>query len=98
MPRFINTLILAMASIIIALPISIAFGIYLARPGSRVRELSLSIANVSVAAIPVFVIGIVLIYVFSVKLGLTPVDSTGMSFGTLDRQGGGLHPADRRPW
>lgn len=82
MPKFINTFILAMASIIIALPISIAFGIYLARPGSRVRELGLSIANVSVAAIPVFVIGIVLIYAFSVKLGLTPVDSTGMSFGT----------------
>ena len=81
MPKFINTFILAMASIIIALPISIAFGIFLARPGSRVRELSLSITNVSVAAIPVFVIGIVLIYFFSVKLGLTPVDSTGMSFG-----------------
>ena len=35
----------------------------------------------SLAAIPVFVIGIVLIYALSVKLGLTPVDSMGMSFG-----------------
>jgi peptide/nickel transport system permease protein len=34
-----------------------------------------------VAAVPVFVIGIVLIYLFSVKLGLTPVDSTGLAFG-----------------
>jgi peptide/nickel transport system permease protein len=81
MPRLVNTLILALAAIIIALPISIAFGIYLARPGSRTRELALTIANVSVAAIPVFVIGIVLIYGVSVKLGWTPVDSTGMSFG-----------------
>ena len=45
MPRFVNTLILALAAIIIALPISIAFGIYLARPGSRLRELSLSISE-----------------------------------------------------
>jgi peptide/nickel transport system permease protein len=81
-PRTINTLILALAAIIIALPISIMFGIYLARPGSRARELILSIGNVSLAAIPVFVIGILLIYGLSVKLGLTPVDSMGMSFGT----------------
>jgi peptide/nickel transport system permease protein len=81
-PRTINTLILALLAIVIALPISIMFGIYLARPGSRARELILSIANVSVAAIPVFVIGILLIYALSVKLGLTPVDSMGMSFGT----------------
>jgi peptide/nickel transport system permease protein len=36
----------------------------------------------SLAAIPVFVIGIVLIYVFSVQLGWTPVDSSGLAFGT----------------
>lgn len=82
MPRFINTLILALASIFIAVPISIAFGIYLARPGSRVRELGLSIATVSVAAVPIFVLGIMLIYAFSVQLGWTPVDAIGMSFGS----------------
>jgi peptide/nickel transport system permease protein len=81
-PRLGYTLILAVAAILIALPLSIAFGIYLARPGSRVRELSFSIGNVGVAAVPVFVIGIVLIYLFSVQLGLTPVDSTGLSFGS----------------
>jgi len=82
-PRLEYTMILAVASIVIAVPLSIMFGIYLARPGSRARELILNIANVSVAAIPVFVIGIVLIYVFSVKLGITPVDSTGLSFGSI---------------
>ena len=80
-PRFVYTLILAIASIVVALPLSIAFGIYLARPGSRVRELGLTMTNVAVAAIPIFVIGIVLIYLFSVELGWTPVDSSGMSFG-----------------
>jgi peptide/nickel transport system permease protein len=81
-PRTVNTLVLALSAIIIALPIAIAFGIYMARPGSRARELTLTIANVSVAAIPVFVIGIVLIYALSVRLGWTPVDSMGMSFGS----------------
>jgi peptide/nickel transport system permease protein len=81
-PRTVNTLILALSAIVIALPIAIAFGIYMARPGSRARELTLTIANVSVAAIPVFVIGIVLIYALSVQLGWTPVDSMGMSFGS----------------
>ena len=36
-------LILAVVAIVVALPISIAFGIYLARPGTRTRELGLSI-------------------------------------------------------
>ncbi len=81
-PRLEYTMILAIAAIVIALPLAIAFGIYLARPGSRARELALSISNVSVAAIPVFVIGIVLIYVFSVKLGWTPTDSSGLAFGS----------------
>jgi peptide/nickel transport system permease protein len=82
-PRLVNTLILALAAILIALPISIAFGIFLARPGSRMRELVLTIGNVSLAAIPVFVIGIVLIYALSVQLRWTPVDSMGMSFGSM---------------
>jgi peptide/nickel transport system permease protein len=81
-PRLQYTMILAVAAIVIALPLSIAFGIYLARPGSRARELVLSISNVSLAAIPVFVIGIVLIYLFSVQLGWTPVDSSGLAFGS----------------
>lgn len=81
LPKLEYTMILAMASILIAVPLSIAFGIFLARPGSRARELLLSITNMSVAAIPVFVIGILLIYVFSVQMAWTPVDASGLSFG-----------------
>lgn len=80
-PRLVNTMILAVTSLIVALPLSIAFGIFLARPGGRLRELTLSISNISLAAIPVFVIGILLIYLFSVTLGWTPTDSTGLAFG-----------------
>jgi peptide/nickel transport system permease protein len=82
-PRLLYTLVLAVVAIAVAVPLSILFGVYLARPGSRVRELGLSIATVGVAAVPVFVIGIVLIYFFSVSLGWTPVDSSALSFGTF---------------
>jgi peptide/nickel transport system permease protein len=86
LPRAMYTLILALAAIVVALPLSIGFGIYLARPGRRSRELSLSIFNVSLAAFPVFVIGILLIYVFGVVLGWVPVDSTGLAFGTTSEK------------
>ncbi|HJW74120.1 MAG TPA: ABC transporter permease, partial [Thermoleophilia bacterium] len=82
LPRAAYTLILAMAAILIALPLSIGFGIFLSRPGRRARELGFSIFNVSLAAFPVFVVGILLIYLFSVVLGWTPVDSTDLAFGT----------------
>ena len=81
-PRLVNTLILAAASIIIAVPLSISFGIYLAHPGSRLREMVLSTSNIALAAVAPFVVGIVLIYVFSVVLGWTPVDSLGLAFGS----------------
>ncbi len=86
MPRAAYTLILALASILVALPCSILFGVYLARPGRRARELGLSIFNVSLAAFPVFVIGILLIYLFGVTLGWAPVDSTGIEFGTTSEK------------
>ncbi len=86
LPRAAYTLILALASILVALPCSILFGVYLARPGRRTRELGLSIFNVSLAAFPVFVIGILLIYLFGVTLGWAPVDSTGIEFGTTSEK------------
>ena len=93
MPRTVNTLILALSAIIIALPIAIAFGIFMARPGSRARELTLTIANVSVAAIPVFVIGIVLIYALSCGSGGRPSTAWGCR-SARGRQGDGVHPPD----
>ncbi len=86
LPRAAYTLILALAAIVVALPVSIGFGIYLARPGRRARELGLSIFNVSLAAFPVFVIGILLIYVFGVVLAWVPVDSTALAFGTTSEK------------
>lgn len=79
--RLDSTLLLSAGALLVALPISIALGMFMAKRAGRLSDLSLSIGSVGLAATPVFVIGILLIYVFSVQLGWTPVDSTALSFG-----------------
>jgi peptide/nickel transport system permease protein len=79
--RLESTLLLALGAVVVALPLSILLGIYMAkRPGRRI-ELLLSVGTLVLAAMPIFVLGILLTYVFSVKLGWTPVDSSGLAFG-----------------
>lgn len=85
-PRIKYTAILAITSIIVGLPLSIVYGTFLARPGPRPRELGLSILTVALAAIPIFVVGMLLMYLFSIKLGWTPVDSSGLAFGTAGQK------------
>jgi peptide/nickel transport system permease protein len=81
-PRFEHTLILAVLSLLLALPISLAIGIWLAKRARTKKDLYSSIATVALASIPVFGIGIVLVLVFAVNLGWAPVDSTAITFGT----------------
>jgi peptide/nickel transport system permease protein len=79
--RLGSTVLLAMGAVVVALPISIALGVFMAkRPGKR-SDLALSVGTLVLAATPIFVLGIVLTYVFSVRLGWTPVDSSGLAFG-----------------
>lgn len=82
MPRFDHTLILAVASLLLALPISLAIGIWLAKRPRTKRDLYSSIATVALASIPVFGLGIVLVLFVAVKLGWAPVDSTAITFGS----------------
>jgi peptide/nickel transport system permease protein len=80
-PRLGYTLTLSLATLALALPVSFAVGLAVARrPDSR-TDLFSSIGLVVIAATPWFVIGILLIFVFSVHLRLLPVDSSALSFG-----------------
>jgi peptide/nickel transport system permease protein len=82
-PRFERTLILSLVSLLIALPISVLLGIFQAkRMGSR-TDLALLIGSVVVAALPEFVVGISLLFLFAVTLGWLPVDSaTALTFAS----------------
>jgi len=82
LPRFEKTLILSLVSLLIALPISIAIAVYMARRVGTGRDFTLLIGTVVVAALPEFVVGIGLLMLFAVTLGWLPVDSSGLAFAT----------------
>ncbi len=86
LPRLQFTLLLAVISLVIALPLSVALGVFMAKRSGKASDLSLLIGTVVLAAMPEFVIGIGLIMLFGVALGWFPVDSTALSFGTLGEQ------------
>lgn len=81
-PRLEKTLLLSLVSLLVALPISIALGLHMARRIGSGQDVSLLIGTVVFAALPEFVVGIGLLMLFAVTLGWLPVDSTALSFGT----------------
>ncbi len=82
-PRFQRTLILSLVSLLIALPISIVIAIFQARRVGTWTDLTLLLGSVVVAALPEFVVGIGLLFLFAVTLGWLPVDSaTALTFAS----------------
>jgi len=82
MPRFQYTIVLSIVSLVIALPISILLGLFMARRRGKASDMSLLLASVVLAALPEFVVGIGVLTLFAVMLGWLPVDSTALEFGT----------------
>ena len=80
------TLLLAVSALALAIPVSIALGVFMAKRLSSRTDLTLSVGTLVLAASPIFVIGILMEYVFSVRLGWTPVDSSGLAFGGFTAQ------------
>jgi peptide/nickel transport system permease protein len=81
-PRFKKTLVLAALAILISLPISVAIGVFQARRVGSVTDLSLLMGSTVVAALPEFVVGILLLFLFARVLGWLPTDSTALVFPT----------------
>src|SRR5919201_185540 len=82
-PRFERTLILSLVALFVSLPISIAIGVFQARRLGSWSDLSLLSGSVVVAALPEFVVGIGLLFLFGVELGWLPVDSaTALTFAS----------------
>jgi peptide/nickel transport system permease protein len=82
LPRFEKTLILSLVSLLVALPVSVAIAVFMARRVGSAADFGLLIGTVILAALPEFVVGIGLLMLFAVTLGWLPVDSTGLSFAT----------------
>ncbi|HZU19827.1 MAG TPA: ABC transporter permease [Gaiellaceae bacterium] len=75
-PRFKRTIILSLVSLLVALPLSVLVGVFQARRMGSPADLALLGFSVVVAALPEFVVGIALLYVFGIRLGWLPVDSS----------------------
>lgn len=77
--RLINSLVLAAAALIVIVPLSIALGTVAALRQDRFADRVISIAGLSLMAVPEFVSGIVLLTVSGVWLHLLP--TTGLAGG-----------------
>ena len=80
-----NTLLLAVSAIGLAVLIGIPIGCYAAiRPGSLLDQ-ALAIVSVGLVATPSYVVAILLLYFFSVRLGWFPVLGAGDAGNVLDQ-------------
>ncbi|HEX5193747.1 MAG TPA: ABC transporter permease [Solirubrobacteraceae bacterium] len=85
-PELGRTFALAAITMLIALPISLWLGVMMARRYGRRADLSVNVALVVLSAMPEFVVGIVVLLIFSVWLGLLPPNSTALVFGDLSQK------------
>lgn len=70
--RLTATLVLLGASLVVALVVGIPFGILAARKPDGVLDRILTGTSVFMISTPTFIIGLVLIYVFAIRLGVLP--------------------------
>ena len=82
-PRVARSLVIAGLAFALALPVALALGVYSARRSGRRGDVALSSSSVLLASMPEFLIGLLLILLFGVTLGVLPVDSTGVGFGSF---------------
>lgn len=66
------TLVLLAASFTIALVVGVPFGVLAARRPNGLLDRTLTMAAVVMVSTPTFIVGLVLIYVFAVRLGVLP--------------------------
>jgi peptide/nickel transport system permease protein len=82
--RLGNSILLAAFALLLIVPLSIALGVVAGLFEGRPLDRVISLAGVSLIAIPEFVAGVILIVVFAVKLGWLPASSQVPSADPVD--------------
>jgi len=82
--RLGNSLLLGAFAFLLIVPLSIALGVYSALREGRWQDRTLSVAGLSMLALPEFVSGVVLIVLFAVTLEWFPVSSDVPSANPVD--------------
>lgn len=76
MGRLRNSLMLALVTLAISVPIAVSLGVVAALQADRLADNLISIASLSVVGLPEFVTGVVLIQIFAFRLRLLPANSS----------------------
>ena len=82
--RLGNSLILGLFALALIVPVSIGFGVVAALNYGRPLDRIISIGGLSLIALPEFVIGVLVLVVFAVKLGWFPASSTVPAANPVD--------------
>ena len=82
MPKLGNTLILALFTLALSLPLALGLAVYMALRTGAWQDVTLLMVTTVFTAVPEFVTGLALILLFGVLLNWLPIDSTGLIFGT----------------
>jgi peptide/nickel transport system permease protein len=81
--RLGNSLFLGLFAFLLVVPFSIALGVFAALHEGRWQDRLLSIAGLSMLALPEFVIGVLVIVIFAIQLHWLPVSSNVPSWNPL---------------
>jgi peptide/nickel transport system permease protein len=82
--RLGNSLMLAVLTMLLAVPLSVGLGIVAALKQDRAADNAISVGSLAVVGLPEFITGLVLIQVLALRLNLFPANSSirpGASFG-----------------
>jgi len=82
LPRLGRTMLLALFAFVIAAPIAFGLGLATGKRPDSALDAGLSFGVLGLAAIPEFTIGVVVLFVFAVSLGLFPISSGVLLFGS----------------
>jgi peptide/nickel transport system permease protein len=80
----LNSIILAAFALLLIIPVSIGLGVVAALNYGKAVDRTISVAGLSLIALPEFVIGVLLLVLFSVQLGWFPVSSSVPSANPAD--------------
>ena len=83
MEGFAGTVLLALTTIILIMVISIPLGIFSATHRNKIPDFLVRIFSFIGVSIPSFWVGLILLYIFGLKLGLVPIATAKVSFPGL---------------
>jgi peptide/nickel transport system permease protein len=80
-PRISRSLALALAAMLIAVPLAFVLGVYAGQRGGTRTDLTITLSALFVNSLPEFVVGLTLLVVLAVQLGWFPIESSGAAVG-----------------